>query len=772
MSTPPATAPAPAPAPGPSAAGPAAGQPGPAAAPPATGGKSSAGPATGNPAGAPPADPGGSPATPDTSLGSKDRRATGVDLLSAGQRRVNLRQAESMLFGGDLVGGNKYVMLQGGGEPAPLQRLAAWLSDPVRHAFVPPQRWDDIHAEAAGKRIVVLRAAPGYGKVAAAIRLLQGRPDSRIYNLDRTVDLAGLGHWLDTDARGDDPLPRGSGFLLCEPEGWHRVPGWVLQQLEVALDRIDARLVLTLPAGTALLDKDIVPYVVPLHAPPDQSAVLAGHLTWRLGGSEDTVARILRDKALAELVEEAFTGDPSMKVAADLAVMISQVLDGATVNLDKLRKRWAERTTEDFDIWFGGLPDVRTRSLAISLAVLNGLPYESVVRAAQRLSDRLDGPPAIVADARALPPWRDPFAGTRRELLRLLRAQVRPAVVQGAWGAAPAEVIEYADAGYAEAVLERVWREYQVQMDLLGWLRELADDRTEEVRVWAATALGLLSTYAFDFVYSVALRPMTLDEEKFWLRDVVAYALRVPAADSRLRALVESVIGQLYANEDLPIGQATAARSYGVALGPLDPESALAALERLAIFDDWRIARAIGDSLADLLLADEDRNAARVLSRLSTWLSDKKRTLTAQYVFLLLAEVLTVEPGTGTTGGRTGASGAARGAWPMLLLLADQRPQLRQGLLGMWGTVLRAGSLEQRTEGVLAQWADMAEADPGVLTAFARMLAAIPHGAGQYDRAETQIRRQIKLWRAADVLRPKPRTARAVEAALTMRNGA
>ena len=86
--------------------------------------------------------------------------------------------------------------------------------------------------------------------------------------------------------------------------------------------------------------------------------------------------------------------------------------------------------------------------------------------------------------------------------------------------------------------------------------------------------------------------------------------------------------------------------------------------------------------------------------------------------------------------------------------------------------VLRSGSLAQRTEAALAQWADMAEADADVLTAFARMLAAIPIEVGKYDRTEMQIRHQIKLWRAADILRPKPRTARAVEAALNTRNGA
>jgi hypothetical protein len=695
---------------------------------------------------------------------SADPTATGVDGGAGRQRQKNIENARLKVVG-DMVAGDKFMISLGDGEPAPLQALATWMSEPVRHAFIEPPGWADVRAAAGDRRVVVLRAAPGHGKVAAAIRLLQSPSDRRIFNLDRNIDLGHMKHWLETDAKGDDPLPKGSGFLLCEPLGWEQLQAWVLQQLETTLERLDARLVLTLAANTPLPDTELLPYIVALESPPEQAEILAAHLSWWLRESRTAADQILAEAGLAVFVKDVFATATSMKTAADLAVMISQELDGATVNLAKLKRRWNERATEDFEIWFGGLPDVPTRCLAIALAVLNGLPYENVVYAAQRLAARLDGPRKT--NEGGGPPWRNPFASTRREMERLLRAQIRPAAVRGPFGVAPAEVMEYVAEGYAGAVLERVWREYQVQSELLSWLRDLAENRSEEVRIWTATAIGLLSTQAFDFVYGLVLRPMSI-EDKFWLRDVVANALSVPAADARLRPMVEAVVGQLYGNTVVPLGQATAARVWGVGLGTADPERALTALERLTTIDDRRIAQGIGDSLADLLLADETGNAVPVLSRVSSWLYDKKRKLTGEFVFLLLARNLTAEPVAGGRGERGAVSSAAPGAWPMLLMLADQRRELRDGLIGMWWVVLCSGALSVTTEQVLARWADMAEADAGVRTAFARMLAAVP---ARGDRAEPLVRYHIKKWRSVDNLQPKPKTAYEVEAALNARNG-
>jgi hypothetical protein len=712
---------------------------------------------------------GSDPAKAKTTVDSADPSASGVDGQAGRQRQKNIENARYKIVG-DMVGGDKFIFAMGDAEPAPLQTLVAWMNDPVRYAFVPPDGWDGVRAAAADRRVVVLRAEPGHGKVAAGIRLLQAPSDRRIFNLDRNVDLRRLGHWLEADIKSDDPLPRCSGFLLCEPLGWSEVPAWVLQQLETTLDAIDGRLVLTISADAQLADQDLLKYVVTLPKPRPQPEVLVAHLAMHLGGATTTAERILADARMTEFAGAVFAADSTMKAAADLAVMISQELDGASVDLERLERRWNERATEDFEIWFGGLSDIRTRCLAIALAVLNGLPYENVAHAARRLAERLDKPrDNSGANGASQPAWHDPFTATRGEMLRLLRARIRRTTVRGPFGAAPAEVMEYVGEDYASAVLERVWREYQIHRDLLLWLRDLAENRSEEVRIWAATALGVFCKQAFDYVYATVLHSMSIDE-KFWLRDVVANALSVPAADGRLRPLVESLVGRLFGTSGTPLGQATAARVWGIGLGTQDVTKALTMLERLTTINDRRVARGIGDSLADLLLADEDNNAVPVLHRVSSWLHDPKRVLTGVYVFLWLAGNLTSEFAAGVFAGQGVA--APPGAWPMLLLLADQRPELRMGLVNMWQRVLLSGVLTDWTSLVLGQWADLAERDEGVRLAFGRMLAATPAAIGRGDPTESLVRYHATQWRSAENLQPKVSTAYAVEAALRDRNGA
>lgn len=739
-----------------------------------TGGAESAGsPPAGSPSTSDSADGSSGPATGESgeaasyvrnTLDAQDQAAQPT-YSNGRQRRENLRRSSALVIGGDQVGRDKFVVTLGDREPAPLQRLSALLSTPVRHAFVEPPDFSRVRAAFTGKRVVILRAAPGQGKVAAAIRLLQSPSDRRIYNLDRNVDLRKLAHWVDADADSDNPLPSGAGFLLCEPVGWRDVQGWVLQQLDVALERLDARLVLTVGTDPVLADQELLEYVVELPRAPEHSSILASHLTWRLDGAQDVAERILADTGLQKLLAELFDTDAPVKRAADLALVISQEFDGDGVDVHRLRDRMAERYTEDFDIWFGGLPDVPTRSLAIALAVLNGLPYENIVRAAERLTERLDGPPLPVADASPMlqPPWRDPFGTTRRQRLRQLRARTRHVPFTGSLGTAQAEIMEYVDEGYAGMVLEHVWRQYQLHRDLLEWLRELADDRTEEVRTWAGTALGLLATYAFDFVWVAALRPMVWEDQNWWLRDVVAYALRVPAADSRLRPLVERAVSPIFGDRTKPVGQATAARIHGVSLGPLDLHAALGALERLAILNDVRIANGIGDSLTDLLLQDEENNAVQVLSRVSSWLHDRRRMITAQWVFLMLANTLPVDIEAPSLPDGPPVS------WPMLLVLADQRDDLRSALIAMWYRVLNGGVFARSAERTLAKWAGMAEAHEEVRASLAGLLVAT---ADCGERTEKHLRRLVAGWRDVDNLQPQPQTAYAIEAALDARKDA
>jgi hypothetical protein len=527
-------------------------------------------------------------------------------------------------------------------------------------------------------------------------------------------------------------------------------------------------MVLTLDTDLVLNDDEARDFTVSLGRPQPHRAVLESHLRWRLSERFDSeaapamTAHILDDEQVGELIRAALDDAVPVKLAANLALMIDQQFDGERVDLDRLRRQLDERVVEDFDIWFGALPDVPARSMAIALAVLNGLPYEQVARAARSLADLLDGPPQVVSDGtpRLQPPWRDPFTLTRREMLRMLRARSRQKTELGDFGRTPIEVIEYIDRDRPRSVLDHVWHQYQFQRPLLDWLRDLATNPSLDVRTYAGTALGVLSTYAFDFVHSYALREMATDDNP-WSWDVAAYALRIPAQDSRLYPLVRRMANRLHGNTAQPQAQAASARIRGLALGPVNLPGALQMLDRLVMVDDWRVAWAIGNSLADLLVEDEDKYGPELLRRIAQWQVDPRRTISGQYIFQFVANnVLTyVDHGKGT-------SREVSQIWPGLLSLADRQPELRQVLIACWIRVLNSGAMEPAVAAALNNWADWAESFDEVRTAFVRMLTAL---AATSPRTRAIVLRHAESWVWPDTLFPLPDTAAAVMEALKAR---
>ena len=704
--------------------------------------------------------PGFSPNAIDADRGTDD----GVQSADAESVFRGLNRATGMFVGGDQVGGNKYVYVSGERRSAPVRRLDPALVEPARHAFVDPQDWDHTRAAALDRPLILLRGQPGHGRVAAAIRLLQTPSDRQIYSLDRDVDLPRFPHWLDNDADGKDPLPLDAGFLLCDPSGKTFLEGWVLHKIATTLDQRDARMVITVDADLVPSDDDVGDFMVPLGERPAHDDVLRKHLRWRLDKRPDTdagfVDQILAKDDMRAFLQEVMTDSAPVKIAASLAMMIDQQFDGIAVDMPRLRLQQAERVIEDFDIWFGALPDVRTRSLAIALAVLNGLPYEHVARAASQLSDVLDGPPQIVATETPMlrPPWRDPFASALRQQLRLLRARTRQESHHGTFGPTVIEVVEYIDPERPRSVLKHTWHQYQLQRPLLDWLTGLATDPYQDVRTYAGTALGVLATDAFDFVYAYALQDLTAHDNP-WARDVVAYALRLPARDEKLFPLVRRVANRLHGNPQ-PLARATSARVRGLALGPIDPPGALKMLGFLALVNDWRVALAIATSLADLLVDNVDTHGPEVLRHVVAWQEDRRRTLAGQYVFHELARrVITrvdmTEPD---------ATRPDWHVWPGLLLLADRQRELRPLLVKAWVRVLNSDAMPGRASQALDDWAGLAESYQQVRTAFVRLMAAT---AATGPRTRAIILRHAFRWRAPDEVFPNLETAAAVETALT-----
>ncbi|AVT38468.1 hypothetical protein [Plantactinospora sp. BB1] len=760
--TPAAPAAAAAPAAPAAAASPAAAQP--AAAPANAGPAPEGGPAgpaaAGDAGGAPPPEGGAEAgATPPEQGGEGDagstERAGGADALpelpdqpGRGSDRHQFVRDAQQRFGGDAVSGDKIVFyLTGGEQSAPLTRLAPTLEEYARHAFVFPERWDACRADFQDRRSVLLQGVTGGGRVTMAIRLLLGVESQVIYQLDPRIDLSRMAEQL-TARR----FERGTAFLLCQPDDVGRLDASTFDRLEAALRAADARLVLTVGSEAPIRDESLLRHRISLPAAPPRREILRTHLRYRLD-DETRADGLLAQPAVAELVREKLDRDSiTCEVAAILAMLLSR--ESETVDVARIRAMLMRRDVDEFGIWFDGLADLELRCFAIALAVLDGQPFEEVAAAARRLHQRLSagGPLVVDDDASLRVAGPDPFRMPPIQLLRTLQARTTEGTIRTPYGYAPATEISYRNPDYPRRVIERAWKGYRIQDQILDWLGDLVMHRSDEIRVSAGTAVGFLATLAFEYVRRAVLHEWAASDNTY-RREAVADVLRVAAGVPELQTAVTWLVDGWY-RAGSPELQSTAALAHGTRLGRTDTTRSVRALERLAMVTDLQVQFGICRGFAALLAEEPEQYLPLFYGVVERCLADPKRTDTAQLMFLFVAADLLSDV--------TGADGA-KTRWPTLLLLATRHGHLRRPLIESWARTLAGSRYSSVAEHVLRIWASYAESDAAIRKAFTRLVRAV---AESDPWAGAVVTRQARRWDDEDALIPMPNVAQAVNAVL------
>lgn len=669
----------------------------------------------------------------------------------------NARGAHGDHFDGDRVAGHK-IVLQIGDRKVEVSELSLDLRDPVRYAYVKPRNWAQLNGRFAANRTSILRGPAGHGKDATAIRLLSAEA-STIFTLDPRIDITQLAPSIAAQADRFVGTTGGVGFLLCQPDGAAQLGGYTFQALERALTAANARLVITLPPTVTTVDDDLKRYVLDLDDERvDRGKIVARHLSWRC--NDEDASRLLASEVVQELIAELDESDQSCGAAADLAWVISiERDDEGMINAARVRERRRRQNDEAFDRWFDGLRDAEERSFAIALAVLNGLSFEEVADAGRRLRRRLETSGHLVLSVGAQS--RQELRVARRDLLQApvarlldrLRAYQRDEHGRYSYGTVPVRTVQYKDPDYALKVIERMWRGYQIQPTLVDWLEELVNGPSEPVRFFAASTFGVLARYSFDYLLS-RLHSLAGSRNPR-RREAAAYALRQCAEDPAFAPAVNLVVSNWFAAGQAPLLQATAARAYGVGVGGMDTAAVIDRIGRLATINDFRIAAAIGDALADLILDDPERVAPLVCEALVTWFDDGLRARPGQLAFIILAtSLLTWDP---TPDGGDGAP------WPSLLLLTRTVAPLRRPLVELWSRVIRQSVLYKQAHAALTLWAGLAEAHPTQLDALVRLVRAV---AVDGRRTVDILSRLVEEWIAPENLTPLPRAHEAVTAEL------
>jgi hypothetical protein len=722
--------------------------------PPAAGAAASDAPGTGD---TPPSEP------ESYSVGSGDEASAATSRHGQGSlRNEYLHEAERRFIEGDSVGrdkifgdwvgGNQNIFNLGGEQRAALNLLSTrLLIEPIQEAFIAPEEFESVKARFEKARITILRGPAGCGKQGMGIRLLLDLCAGSLFQLGSVRDITQLGQWLEAGRSGRNRIDRGAGFLLNQPSDFADLTNSALQQLDETLTQADARLVVAVHSTVPVPDDDLFDYISEITSVADYSSILASHLRYRLGSQR--AGRLLARTDIQDLIAEDLTSDLSYKKAADLAQVLADAAGSSNseefhvenVKLERLR-----HSTVELDTWFDGLDGIRSRSFAIALAVLDGLPYDTVAKGARALYRRV-----IESRQDEQAEVEQPFSSSRNEWLDRMNARVRHVEVSGAYGRSYAEIAEYRNPDYAPKVIRRAWSDYETQPMLLDWLGALAEDGSEQVRIRAGMELGRLATWSFEYLSANIFAPWAGGSRQLQ-HDAVAYALRVVAADPLLRENALTMISGWYSDRNRPTAQATAARAYGVAYGPLDPDASFAALERLSVVDDIRVVIAIGDSVADLLAAGTDNFARQALPRLAGSLGDLKRSAALQLIFLIAADALVSQ-----VQAEDAADQVAQ--WPFLLRLTASLAEVRGAIVTLWRHVLNDALFYSEAEQVMSRWASAAESEPQIREAFLRLARAIVRGD---ERAHMILNRYAAKWSSADNLRPLPVVSAALQAVL------
>lgn len=674
---------------------------------------------------------------------AQPRKAAGTNSLR--------REAEAVFASGgaylagatvtDAVGRDKIVYNFGGSgsvRSTTVYRTDAEQVRFVREAFVLDAAYAALLGRARGRNVVIVQGPRGSGRGATGLRLLI---DCRRTELLRFPPDTGI-------AEISGAVKDAGGYLLEDlaERRIRELTALALTDLDARLGSLGAKLIITMPSGATLSDPAVQRFVAPLEKPAAHRAIMESHLRLRLG---DAVAdELLRDTGLRAVFDDVVTADAARERAAEFALHVEELRVRGRLDMDVLRDRMKSSVTTEVETWFTGLATPSLKYLAIATALLDGLPYQTVVEPAESLERRLTPP---VSPVSASAPAADPFATGRAQRVRDIRARIVSAEVPSRLGPVPAEVIRYDHPAYPRAVLDLVWREFDaLRGDLLGWLGDLANHPVDAVRVRAAAAVGLLSLTAFEHISKTVLRPWAGDSKEN-KREMAAYALRAAGRSAQLQQQALALVDEWTVGDSWQ-RRATAARVYGSALGSSLPERAFEELDRLSATEDADVAFAIGYSLAELI--DADRALARQATETALhWMRSRNQgqSATGEIAFLTLAADLV---GTGQPG---------RGDWPLLLQLAAGDRALHQAVARAWEVTLNGAVFHQYAQEIAGDWAELAEPDAEARQRLALLFATVAVGS---ERTDKIVRWMARNWVSGAGATRAPRTGQAVLAAL------
>jgi hypothetical protein len=458
------------------------------------------------------------------------------------------------------------------------------------------------------ERFVVLHGPPGVGKGTAALSLLGF--DAEVHSIDPSITVREL-----SDFKHCFPVAAQKRYVVesLYPATAERINRFVVRAITRALSDEQTFLVLTVDDRVPI-STDISAYVVPWRERPEPYRALRSHLAYYL--TQDDVATVEERFDLEHL--EAGLSDRAIHAVDDVARAVAKAFSEGHP-LESVMVETGFGIDERVEAWFREKRTLDEVAFLVAAAVLGGCSYTTVSRHASRLEEFIAQRGRIDLSKKALRVTRP-----RSERLKNSMAIIEPGFVNTEFGRSPSETVRLENRWLVQAVLERVWRQYDLVADaLLDWLFESGADRDPGVRIRAASAVGWLSQFDFATVRSRLLVPWALGTtmQARAVADALGTAVWFDTAAPLVLALLNHW-GSMRENYDL---WWTAAAAYGGDVGVRYTSVAMDQLRGIVGRGDHHAPTIISFSASDLVqsggrfLPDV---ATQVFGHLAQWLDD------------------------------------------------------------------------------------------------------------------------------------------------------
>jgi hypothetical protein len=646
-----------------------------------------------------------------------------------------LADLQSNQIGGDVFFGDKFELSFGqGGTRLKVRRITA---EEVREPFVRTHALDHLIANVRGQHLIVVHGPRGYGKCAALNRALSRdlRDDASMFYLDPATDLAQF---------SCAEVPENSVLILQDlPEhAADRLDSYTVGRIQSELRTRSCRLGITTSKGANLTTFSADFLLVELETRPSPRQVFDRHLSELLLGTGITKDAALNWPDIIALLDAQLGQDCSLADASRLATMVFRARNEPETAAVRVRVQMTEYWDEKVAQWFRKLDSLKAQCMAISLAVLNGLPREVVGQAAGLLESQILPHP----DAANAPPVANPFGVEAAVSPSLLRAKVVTETRMTTHGPITFRALSYLERGYPGQVLRYVWREHDGgRAALVDWLRHLGRSPDLPVRVRAATAVGVLACEAMDYMYGQIIMDWARDDDPA-IRSSAAIALGPPADDATVRDTVRSVVAD-WAKEDSAWSlRATAARTYGRSIGLNSPSLAMRQLSRLAEVDNLMLMIAVSNSYCELALDGTAPLASRVIGEIEKLADDRmrERQVAGRLCLLGLSYLRGTPPSLNDQDSRFRR-------WPTLLALSLTSPRFTAAAARLWQLSLNDPDLGTLVTASLDDWALAAEDINELRSAFRSLMRKV----GADERARRAVLRRAVLWSGRQGKAPK-----------------